>query len=258
MVYKEVYSKNSLRRKNMEADKVMKKGLNVLGVKLSIPIGGLLGLVVVAGLLMVQLVRKNPGMLGLLKGPDILKQEQEDFVAEVGKSISLPEEEPTVAEVTDLENLTGQTFFNKAAEGDKVLIYTDAKKVILYRPGEKRVVEVGTINVEKEGEEGEVAGLATEAVTVALLNGTKTGGATEAVEDKLGEVMPEAQIKVKTSAAKTNYDKSLVVDMTGEKGEVAEALAEELGMEVGELPEGEREREGIEIVVIVGKDKLGD
>lgn len=241
----------------METDKVMKKGLSVLRVKLALPIGGLLGLVLVVGLLMVQLVRKNPGMLGLLKGPEILKQEQEDFVAEVGKSISLPEEVPTVAEVTDLENLTGQVFFEKAAEGDKVLIYADAKKVILYRPAEKRVVEVGTINVERDGE-GEVAGLATETVTVALLNGTETGGATEGVEDRLGEVMPEAQVKVKTNAARTDYDRSLVVDMTGEKGEVVEALARELGMEVSELPEGERERAGIEVVVIVGKDKLGD
>lgn len=241
----------------MEADKVMKKGISVLGVKLAVPIGGLLGLVLVVGLLMVQLVRKNPGMLGLLKGPEILKQEQEDFVAEVGKSISLPEEVPTVAEVTDLENLQGQIFFEKAAEGDKVLIYADAKKVILYRPAERRVVEVGTINVERDGE-GEVAGLATETVAVALLNGTETGGATEGVEDKLEEVMPEAQVKVKTNAARTDYDRSVVVDMTGENGEVVEVLARELGMEVSELPEEERERAGIEVVVIVGKDKLGD
>ncbi len=204
-----------------------------------------------------NLVINNPGRLGLLKGSEILKQEQEDFVAEVGKNISLPEEEPIVAEVTDLESLTGQVFFEKAAEGDKVLIYVDAKKVILYRPAEKRVVEVGTINVERDGE-GEVAGLTTEAMAVALLNGTKTGGATEAVETKLGEVMPEAQIKLKTSAARTDYDKSVVVDMTGEKGEVVEALAKELEMEVGELPEGERERAGIEVMVIVGQDKVGD
>jgi hypothetical protein len=241
----------------MKMNKVLRKGVKGLGVKLLVPIGGLLGLVVVAGLLVVQVVKKNPGMLGLLKGPEILKQEQEDFVAEVGKSISLPEEDPTVAEVTDLENLQGQVFFEKAVEGDKVLIYADARKVILYRPAEKRVVEVGTINVDRDGE-GEVAGLATEALVVALLNGTETGGATEGVENKLGEVMPEAQIKVKTSAAKTDYDKSLVVDMTGEKSGVVETLARELGMEVGELPEGERERAGIEVVVIVGQDKLGD
>jgi hypothetical protein len=46
--------------------------------------------------------------------------------------------------------------------------------------------------------------------------------------------------------------------MTGENGEVVEALARELGMEVGELPEEERERAGIEVMVIVGQDKLGD
>ena len=237
--------------------RMLTKGTKLLGVKLPMTVVGLLGLVVAIGLMTANLVRNNPERLGLLKGSEILKQEQEDFVAEVGKNISLPEEEPIVAEVTDLESLTGQVFFEKAAEGDKVLIYVDAKKVILYRPAEKRVVEVGTINVERDGE-GEVAGLTTEAMVVALLNGTKTGGATEAVETKLGEVMPEAQIKLKTSAARTDYDKSVVVDMTGEKGEVVEALAKELEMEVGELPEGERERAGIEVMVIVGQDKLGD
>jgi hypothetical protein len=238
----------------MKTKQLLKQAGKSLGWKLSLPVSGLLGVFVAAGLLSVYLIRQNPSTVGLLKGPEILKKEQEEFVAEVGKSIKLPEGQPTIAEVTDLEKLSGQVFFEQAAAGDKVLIYADAKKVILYRPLEKRVVEVGSINVESQ--DGEVAGVAAETVAVALLNGTEEKGATTTIEEKLKQVMPQAEVKLKTNAAKTDYEKSLVVDMTGNQGTVVESLAKDLGMEVGSLPEGEKVRDGIEVLIIVGKDKL--
>ncbi len=190
----------------------------------------------------------------MLKGREILNREEAAFLAKVGKSISLPEEKPVVASVADLDKLAGQLFFKNAKEGDKVLIYTNSKKVILYRPEEGRVVEVGAINIEGQ-QEGEVAGLETEAFKVALLNGTEVAGLTKGVEEKLEEVMPGVEIKIKANAAKTDYEKTIVVDLAGDKETAAEELADKLGAEVGSLPEGEREREGIDFLVIVGQAK---
>ena len=52
-----------------------------------------------------------------------------------------------MATVSDLEKLKDQPFFAKAKIGDKVLIYTDAKKAILYDPVNDKIVEVAPINI---------------------------------------------------------------------------------------------------------------
>lgn len=70
------------------------------------------------------------------------------LVEQVGKLIILPEgETPTIATVTDPSVLKDQDFFSKAEMGDKVLIYTNAKKVVLYRPSIDKIVEVAPLNI---------------------------------------------------------------------------------------------------------------
>lgn len=70
------------------------------------------------------------------------------LVTEIGRIIVLPEDEtPTVATVSDPEALSEQAFFANAKEGDKVLIYTTARKAILYSPSMKKIIEVAPINI---------------------------------------------------------------------------------------------------------------
>ena len=74
--------------------------------------------------------------------------EQEKLIARVGKLIELPKEEPTIANISDKEKLKDQSFFQNANNGDKVLIFTKAKKAILYRPSINKIIEVSQINLE--------------------------------------------------------------------------------------------------------------
>lgn len=85
----------------------------------------------------------------LKKNPQRLAQEEtKKLLADVSKLIVLPEgENPTIATVTDPERLRDQPFFAKAKKGDKVLIYTNAKKAILYDPVNNKIVEVAPINI---------------------------------------------------------------------------------------------------------------
>lgn len=70
------------------------------------------------------------------------------LIEEVGKLIYLPQDEiPTVATVSEPEKLKNQAFFVDAQIGHKVLIYTNAKKAILYDPGAKKIVNVAPINL---------------------------------------------------------------------------------------------------------------
>ncbi len=100
------------------------------------------------------LIKKNPKLLGIqtqLEGSS--PESITELVNEVGRIIALPEgESPTVATVTDKEAVKNQPFFAKAENGDKVLIFSAAKKAYLYRPSEKKIIEVGVVSLGKEKE----------------------------------------------------------------------------------------------------------
>ena len=85
----------------------------------------------------------------LKKNPQSIAQEEvKAIVARVSRLIVLPEGEiPTIATVTDTNLLKDQPFFAKAKTGDKVLIYTNAKKAILYDPVADKIVEVAPLNI---------------------------------------------------------------------------------------------------------------
>lgn len=75
-------------------------------------------------------------------------QERKELVNKVSQLILLPEgEDPTVATVQDPELLKDQPFFAKAKKGDKVLIYTQAKKAFLYDPINNRILDVAPLNI---------------------------------------------------------------------------------------------------------------
>ena len=76
------------------------------------------------------------------------QKEVNDLVSKVSKLIVLPSGElPTVATVSDLEALKDQPFFAKAKKGDKVLIYTTSKRVVLYSVADNKILDVAPLNI---------------------------------------------------------------------------------------------------------------
>jgi len=87
-----------------------------------------------------SLIKQNPQA--------VTQKETADLVAKVGRLVILPEGEvPTVATVADPEALKSQAFFAGAAKGDKVLIYTTAKKAFLYSVSMNKIIEVAPLNI---------------------------------------------------------------------------------------------------------------
>lgn len=85
----------------------------------------------------------------LKKTPAVAGQEElKVTIDKISKFISLPEgEDPTLATITDIEKLKDQPFFAKAQNGDKILIYTNAKKAYLYSPKNNRLLDVAPVNI---------------------------------------------------------------------------------------------------------------
>jgi hypothetical protein len=190
-------------------------------------------------------------------------QEIEDLTTTIGEFIELPTNEtPTLATVTDREKLADQTFFLKAENGDKVLIYSNSGRAILYRPSSKKVIDMTTVNVAKTDtaapEEAPTPEApkteetpAESASSVTLYNGSTTVGATTGIEQKITEEFESLKVAAKGSAKKKDYEGILVVDIAGKYSTDAQKLATLLGGTVGDLPEGEVQPE-TDLAVIIG------
>lgn len=77
-------------------------------------------------------------------------KEAKDLLGRVAKLYLIPTgEEPTVATVSDPEKLKDQSFFSSAQKEDKVLIFSQAGKAVLYRPSINKIIEVAPINNKK-------------------------------------------------------------------------------------------------------------
>lgn len=189
----------------------------------------------------------------------------ETLVTTLGKMIELPEgETPTLATVTDREKLAEQPFFQKAENGDKVLIYSQSGRAILYRPSTGKIVDMTTVNVqtppaETPAPEAPVPAptpSAEEAVPLivraTLLNGSTTIGATNGVEVQMKQNFKNVAVVSKESAKKNDYTGMLVIDLTGSNATVAKDIAESLGGQVASLPDGETRPSDVDILIIVG------
>lgn len=76
------------------------------------------------------------------------KQENKTLIDRIGQLVEVPtDQEPTIATVQDVSKLQGQAFFQNAQNGDKVLIYAQAKKAVLYRPSTDKVIQVAPVNI---------------------------------------------------------------------------------------------------------------
>lgn len=83
----------------------------------------------------------------LKQNPNALEEKKvRETIDRVGKLLVLPRDEtPTMATVDDREKLKDQAFFADAENGDKILLYTQSRKAIIFRERENRIVNVGPI-----------------------------------------------------------------------------------------------------------------
>jgi len=185
----------------------------------------------------------------------------EDLLSRVGRHIRLPEGDPQIATVANIDNLVKeQPFFKGAKNGDRVLIYTD--KVIVYDEQDDIIVNVGFLlntpqaatstaatstksTVQKEDSEK------VEKLTIEVRNGSTVRGLAGKTRNKIIQDDSFTVTGV-ANAARSNYEEGVVVDLTdGNKQDLIFKLKDLLGLRVvSELPPGEVASPA-EVVVIV-------
>jgi len=180
-----------------------------------------------------QSIKKNPNQ--------VAQAEVDAIVANVSKIIDLPKDEtPTLATVLDKDKLKDQPFFAMAENGDKILIYTKAKKAIIYRTKDNKLINVGPIVIDPK--------------TLPQLTIVDAGGDVKGVTQKIADKFPDT---ISVSAAATAKNKAAVkqitvIDVTGKAGDLVSQIAAEIGGTVSNtLPAGETIPENTSIIVYV-------
>ena len=134
------------KRKEPKSRVGLKKARELLRSKILL----VLGVVVLAGLPSAYFYQKSQQAERRLNDPNTASKEViDEVVRKAGHHILLPTgEQPTLATVSDVSKVKGQPFFQNAENGDKVLVFTQARKAYLYRPGKDLIIEVAPLNVD--------------------------------------------------------------------------------------------------------------
>jgi hypothetical protein len=186
----------------------------------------------------------------------------------LSKVIELPNEQPTLATVSDAAKLINQPFFSKAMNGDKVLIYSLSKKAILYRPSNGKIIEVGPVNINQPTVSPTLATASNSAqakvkdttptptgaaIRVALYNGTARTGLTKVAAEQLEKSPQKATVVKRTDAAKNDYKETIVIDVSGRMKQAADHFATIVKGKVAPLPKDETKPDA-DILIILGEN----
>lgn len=214
------------------------------------------------------------------RNPDMVKQEENvALLAKVGNMIELPQgETPAIGTISDREKLKGKEFFENSENGDKLLVFSKGGMAIIFRPSVNKIIRVTPLTSGDEsmktnentfdGQGGVTATLPesdseksitpseatashSETLNVAIENGTTIVGLASKAQSLLSDIGDFNFIPVRR-AGKSDYDKTIIVDLTKKNVAKAEEIKQKLDGEMSSVPEGESVPEGADILVIIG------
>ncbi len=174
------------------------------------------------------------------------KSEAQALVGRVEQLMFLPDEEPTVATITDKDKLSDKVTFGKTENGDKILAFAKAQKVIVYRPSSNKIVTVEPLVLDKQGSIYLNS-------KFAIYNGSGNTEPTDRFNKQILASYPNATI-VSKEAAPRLFPKSIIVATAKGTSPLAEQIASVLDIEVGQLPLG-MSADGADFILIIGEDK---
>lgn len=71
--------------------------------------------------------------------------ERDRLVARISQHVQLPADQPIILNVVDKTKLSNPNLTQNVENGDKLLIYSATKRLIVYRPGNHKVIDMLTI-----------------------------------------------------------------------------------------------------------------
>lgn len=172
-----------------------------------------------------------------LKNQSTLTTEEKNkqLVEEINKVYDLPEEDPVVAVVTDVEEFKKQySVFDNAESGDYLLFYRKARLNVLYRQSEKKVIKTADVLVP---------------ITVEVIGSQES---IDSAVDKLSEFGNQITV---TKTVKPDITQSFVFDLDNDQESEAKSIADLLKLDIGStVPSSITPGEQTEIIITVADE----
>lgn len=214
-------------------------------------LAGVLGLIAVGGA--VWYVNRHQLATQISPSPSPLTTDQAT-ISQIKQLLGIPaSENPTVADITDKTKMQNQPFFSSSENGDQVLVFSQSKKIVLYRPSTGKVINLAPLDESSSSAQTASSSATPGVVKVVIRNGTTTKGLAAKLQTQVKQIMPQAQTSGE-NAAKTDYKTSLIAVLNPKSQAAAETLAQELGIKIGDLPADE-EKPTADLIVILGQDE---
>ena len=80
----------------------------------------------------------------------VIAKETTDLVGRVGLIMELPNEVPAVATIIDEGKIRNEPFFVGAKNGDKILVFVQAQKLVIYRPSTNKIINSTTLSLPRK------------------------------------------------------------------------------------------------------------
>lgn len=218
--------------------------------------------------------------------PDDITETQEEsqeeidkIVEKVGRLILLPEgETPTLVTIDDKDSITENlVFFRDAENGDKVLVYRQAKLAFLYRPSADKLINASSVNVTSgedadgtsaDGSAADSSGATSSAdldsaltaeqtFRLAVRNSTSQSGLASSFRSQLLTDFANRFSEVVSGDAtgQETLSKSLLIVKNDQAAALADELSTQYSLDIGSLPAGEGEFDQ-DLMIVLGNDRL--
>jgi hypothetical protein len=200
-------------------------------------------------------VRLQKQIAQLKNDPQSINRDEIQLLTDkMSKLIALPEGETPILFPFDKEKYKDQPIFSKTDNGDKILIYTNAKKAYIYRPSKNVIVDVIPVNV-GDTTTPSIAGTSVDKpIKLAIYNGTKIANLAATLEQRIiDQKVVGVSVVSKVTAVKSDYKKTIVIDLTGKLSKQTASLATLLEADVA-TDAAEIKPAGADLMVIVGEN----
>jgi hypothetical protein len=148
------------------------------------------------------------------------------------------EDTPQIATITDITKMKGQTFFDKAQNGDFIVVFPNTRLALIYREKTDQIINSGPVSVDANQQ-------------ASKLNVSIYGAAADrdAAETKINAAFPGSTNIAKLDAS-DKISSTVVVDVSGKNAVAAEQLAAKLkNAKVGSVPSGQTAPNDAEIAI---------
>ncbi|MBU2025897.1 MAG: hypothetical protein ABIC19_01745 [Patescibacteria group bacterium] len=187
---------------------------------------------------------------------NLAKEQTKQMLEKVSRHIVIPsDEEPIIADISDPESLVKQeSFYENAKRGDKIIVYEKARKAIIYRPDEDKLINVGPIYIE-DNENSAVSIQDLEEASLEIRNADKDSSRADELVEEL-EAIEKFKITGQGEASGEDYQGYTLIDLSnGQKPGAVNFLKQRLETEAAkELPRGEPGSKA-DVLIIVGERK---